>query len=254
MFIKKVIKYLFYHFISKNKVHIKLSSHIDFTSAFGNNCILKDNSRVSASRLGDKVTVCDNARIKQCELENNITIYDNVVVAYSSIGSFTYVSKDSSIYFAKIGKFCSMGQNVLIGLGQHPINHLSTSPLFYSIANQHKFEAFYTKQTIEEYKTVTIGNDVWIGTRAIILDGVTIGDGAIIATGAVVTKDVEPYAIVGGVPAKHIKYRFEEPVRKKLIALRWWDWSIDKIQQSKGLFAYKVNNETVDVLSEKSSS
>lgn len=254
MFFKKVIKYLFYHFVSKNKVDINLTSHVDFVSAFGKECTLKDNSRVSASTLGDKVTVSDNARIKQCELGDNITIYGNVVVAYSSVGSFTYISNDSRIYYAKIGKFCSVGQNVLIGLGQHPINHLSTSPLFYSIANLHKFEAFYRKQPIEEYKTVNIGNDVWIGTRAIILDGVTIGDGAIIATGAVVTKDVEPYAIVGGVPAKHIKYRFEEPVRKQLIALRWWDWSIDKIQQSKGLFAYKVNNETVDVLSEKSSS
>ena len=143
MFIKKVIKYLFYHFISKNKVHIKLSSHIDFTSAFGNNCILKDNSRVSASRLGDKVTVCDNARIKQCELENNITIYDNVVVAYSSIGSFTYVSKDSSIYFAKSGKLCSVGQNVLNGLGQHPINYLSKIPYFTLLPINISLKHFY---------------------------------------------------------------------------------------------------------------
>lgn len=247
MFLKRVIKYFYYHFVSKNKVAIHFISNTDFVSKFGKNCSLKKNSRVSNSTVGNSVTISENAKIKKCELGNQVTIYGDVVVVYSTIGDFSYVSKNTNIHLATVGKFCSIGQDALIGLGLHPTNFLSTSPVFYSANNQHQFNPFYTPQNFEEYKKINIGNDVWIGARAIILDGVSIGDGAIIAAGAVVSKDVEPYAIVGGIPAKFIKYRFAEEERKKLLELKWWNWEIDKIEHSKDLFSEALNLEHINL-------
>ena len=109
----------------------------------------------------------------------------------------------------------SVAYGVRIGLPEHPVNMVSTSPKIY--------RNIKLKDIKDVYFPPIIGNDVWIGANAIILQGVTIGDGAIIAAGAVVTKDVPPYAIVGGVPAKVIKYRFSDDVILKLLEIKWWD-------------------------------
>ena len=119
----------------------------------------------------------------------------------------------------KIGKYVSIARNVTLGLGQHPTNLVSTSPIIYNNNPQYL--------NVEQYlKPVEIDNDVWIGTSAIVMGGVHIHTGAIVAAGAVVTKDVPPYAIVGGVPAKIIKYRFDEPTRNKLLASKWWEYHV----------------------------
>lgn len=153
--------------------------------------------------------------------KNNI-IYDNTVVVNSQIGDYTYVGGNNKIQNAVIGKFCSIGTEVRIGLGIHPTNLKSTYPGFYTNPEYYRVEKLYDYNG-EEYKQVNIGNDVWIGARATILDGVKIGDGAIVAAGAVVAKDVPPYAIVGGVPAKVIKYRFDENRIEELLAEQWWN-------------------------------
>lgn len=122
----------------------------------------------------------------------------------------------------KIGKFCSISDEVTIFLGgEHEINTISSYP--FSLKNH------YSKGD------VTIGNDVWIGQSTIILSGVTIGDGAIIGANSLVTKDVKPYAVVGGNPAKLIKYRFDDDTIDKLLKIKWWDWSIDKIIHNRHL-------------------
>ncbi|MFT4802864.1 MAG: acetyltransferase-like isoleucine patch superfamily enzyme [Psychroserpens sp.] len=141
----------------------------------------------------------------------------------SSIGENTYISVNSRISETYIGKFCSIGPNLLCGWGIHPTNGISTSPMFYSNLNQAGYS--YVKESkIEEREVITIGNDVFIGMNVTILDGVKIGNGAIIGAGSVVTKDVPDYAIVGGVPAKLIKYRFDEYTVSQLLKLKWWDW------------------------------
>ncbi len=125
-----------------------------------------------------------------------------------------------------IGKYCSIADCVVLGCGDHPINTLSTSPFQYVYNKPEMYgNIIVPKSNIikREYSETFIGNDVWIGYRAFIKLGVKIGDGAIIGAGAVVTKEVEPYAIVGGVPAKLIKYRFDENIRKQLLELKWWD-------------------------------
>lgn len=160
----------------------------------------------------------------------NVHMLENSIVNDSKINSYTYIGKNCLIQNTSIGKFCSIANDVLIGLGKHPIDHFSTSTLFYRKNNTLKIELINRNLEFEEYKTINIGNDVWIGARAIIMDGVKIGDGAIIATNAVVVKDVPPYAIVGGVPAKIIKYRFSMEKIEELQEQKWWEWDLEEIK------------------------
>ncbi|MFD1551794.1 antibiotic acetyltransferase [Putridiphycobacter roseus] len=148
-----------------------------------------------------------------------------------TLGTYTYMSYDTVIRNADIGKFCSIGPRCLIGLGKHPVNdYLSTHPLFYS-ANSPLTFSFLKESTYQEIETITIGNDVWLGAGCIILDGVSIGDGAIVAAGAVVTKNVAPFSIVKGVPAKHSGYKFTPEKIKSIQDDPWWDKDIDWIKK-----------------------
>ena len=145
------------------------------------------------------------------------------------LGDYSYIAGNSRISNARFGKFCSIGPNFSCGLGIHPTNGISTSPMFYSIAKQNGITL--TKENkIEETKQTNVGNDVFIGANVTVLDGVKIGDGAVIGAGAVVVKDIPPYAIAVGVPAKVVKYRFEKDKIEKLLQIRWWDWEQLKLQ------------------------
>lgn len=128
----------------------------------------------------------------------------------------------------KIGSFCSVAENVKIGFGNHPINRISTSPVFYTSRNIFG-KSFCVDESVKEFHETFIGNDVLIGANVFIKDGINIGDGAIVGAGSVVTKDVDPYEVVGGNPARHLKYRFNETLRKKIISLQWWDWSDEEL-------------------------
>lgn len=164
------------------------------------------------SLLGDKVI-----------LSGKYSIQD------SEIGSFTSISTNSRISLTTIGKYCSIGPNFISGWGIHPTDGISTSPIFYSMSHA-TGKVFSKKNKIIERKRIKIGNDVWIGSNCIVLDGITIGNGCIIAAGAVVTKDVPDYAIVGGVPAKIIKYRFDDETIHELQKIKWWNFEDNDIQ------------------------
>lgn len=137
---------------------------------------------------------------------------------------YSYMGENCYIYHpeTKIGKYTSIAHNVIIGAGQHPLHWLSTHPFAWQGYN------FMLKNKInrinwQAYKPVIVGNDVWIGINTVIMDGVKIGDGAVIAANAVVTKDIPPYQVWGGVPAKFIKQRFDDTTIEELVSLKWWD-------------------------------
>jgi len=146
------------------------------------------------------------------------------------VGRSTYLT-NARVINARIGSFCSIGPGSIVGgLGKHPTDYLSTHPSFYSVNNASAI-SFAKENRFRECATTFIGNDVWIGARAIILDGVRVGTGAIIAAGAVVTKDVPPYAIVGGVPSRIIRKRFADEIIELLLEWKWWELPLDVISE-----------------------
>ena len=141
------------------------------------------------------------------------------------IGDYTGLMPGVSIRDKKtrIGKFCAIASDVMIGTGMHPTNYLTMKTFTYKPMGYWTIPEENRVKFIN-HKPVVIGNDVWIGTRAIIMDGIKIGNGAVVGAGAVVTRDVPPFAIVGGVPAKIIRYRFDEKTIQRIENLRWWDF------------------------------
>ncbi|MDR7871376.1 MAG: CatB-related O-acetyltransferase [Tissierellaceae bacterium] len=169
----------------------------------------------------------------QAKLGLRVKILKNVIVYKTSdIGDYSYVNSNSVIGIAKIGKFCSIGYNCQIGVEAHPTNFISTSPYLYGDDNIFRQKGIYN----ELHTASIIGNDCWIGSNAVIMQGVTIGDGAIIGAGSVVTKDVQPYSIVGGVPAKFIRYRFDKEERDYLLSSKWWELEEKSLIENKDIF------------------
>lgn len=196
----------------------------------------------SVCRLGTHTTIDSKAVFEGANRLGSDSVFLN-----SSMGYASYVSDHSFIKNTRIGRYTCIADNVLTVAGNHPLTFVSIHPAFYSTVQK---PSYVDKQKFEEFKyidserkiSIEIGNDVWIGTRATILEGVTIGDGAVVAAGAVVTKDVPPYAIVGGVPAKIIRYRFSDEEIEKLQELRWWEkgesWIKEHVNEFDGIHKF----------------
>lgn len=170
-----------------------------------------------------------------CNISPRAKVYMKCRLNGVTMDDYSYIGKCSIIHDTKIGKFCSISACCVIGLPSHPTNHLSTSPIFTSPSNALK-ETWVNEKVYESKISVDIGNDVWIGYGAMIPNNIKVGDGAIIAAGAVVTKDVPPYAIVGGVPARIIKYRFSQEVIDRLMQIRFWEHPISVIKNNIEVF------------------
>lgn len=182
------------------------------------------------------------------DLGENVKTFPGVRIdAQSSVkvGRFTSINGPGTeiccaINSIEIGAFCSIARQVSIQEYDHRSDRISTSGIASSIFGLTKNEDLVSKGGI------SIGNDVWIGSKVTITSGVTIGNGAIIAANSVVTKDVEPYAIVGGVPAKTIKMRFDQTTIEMLDKIQWWDWDMDKIRRNKILFTETLDWKSLD--------
>ncbi|WP_156291273.1 CatB-related O-acetyltransferase [Oceanobacillus salinisoli] len=176
-----------------------------------------------------------NYLIQKVLFEPPVRSRNTTIHSAGVIGAYTNLRGGVIRNVKSIGRFCNLAPGFTIGMGEHPVHYLSTHDFQYS-----ETFGFGSWQEAKNFKTTVprikskpspvIGNDVWIGANVTILKGVTIGDGAIIAAGAVVNKDVEPYAIVGGVPAKRIKYRFDKEIREKLLEIKWWNYTLESLE------------------------
>lgn len=190
--------------------------------------------------IGKNVTFADNLSLNKCVFGSNIKIGQYSYLDNVKYGNYSYNAARCSILNCEIGNFCSIAIGVNIGLGIHPLNSfVSTSPAFYSVHRQCG-STFADKQYFDETGNVVIGNDVWIGANAVILDNVKIGDGSVIAANSVVNRDVPSFAIVGGSPAKIIKYRFNDDEIIFLNKFKWWNKS-DEWLKSNFKYLHDIN-------------
>lgn len=161
----------------------------------------------------------------------------------TKIDRYSRIDKHSILANVTVGRFCSIAANARIGLGRHPLNYLSTHSIFYK---KNSLKNDWVSPINFSPLPVVIGHDVWIGINCIIVDGVKIGNGAVIGAGAVVTKDIPPYAIAVGVPARVVKYRFTPDVIDRLQDIKWWNWSDDEI--SSKILLFRESDLTMEVL------
>lgn len=168
--------------------------------------------------------------VLRSEVHKTAAISINCNVVDCKLGKHTYLGHDTQAVNADIGAFCSVSDHVFIGGAEHPMDWVSTSPAFENVGGS-LINKRFAKFDVPASKHTSIGSDVWIGHSAIIKAGVIIGHGAAIGAGSVVTKDVPPYAIVAGVPAKVIRYRFDEETICQLLETEWWSLDDDTIQK-----------------------
>ena len=199
-------------------------------SEIGKNCY------ILRSTFGKGTIVKDGCSIFDSTFDSHNAVYLNCTLSHVRFGAYSYVNESSAMGRVTLGRFSSIGPGFICGYGDHPTNFVTTSPLFYSTRKQCGV-SFTETSLYDEQQQTTIGNDVWIGARTFVRDGLKIGDGALIAAGAVVTADVPEYAIVGGVPAKLIRYRFPEDIVQQLLEIQWWNWNEERLRQAQPYLA-----------------
>lgn len=167
--------------------------------------------------------------IKNSNIDKSAKIGSGSQLVNTTMGKYSYCGYDCMLINVVIGSYCSLASKIEIGGARHPIEWVSTSPVFNDSNAIIKYK--YSIHHYDENRITTIGNDVWIGSGVIIKEGVKIGNGSIVAMGSIVTKDIPPYEIWGGNPAKFIRKRFSDEIIAELQNIEWWDFSEEKLKQ-----------------------
>ena len=196
------------------------------------NVVIYNNVRISDSVLERDCVIGEDSVLNNCQIGNYCKLNRNTMLGNTKIGDYTYAGMRLTAFHSLIGKFCSISWNVTIGGANHDYNKLTTHAMLYN----KQFGMTDTPLYDRFNNSCVIGNDVWIGAGAQVLRGTNIGDGAVIAAGAVVTRDVEPYSIMAGVPAKKIGQRFNNTIIDKLEEIKWWDFDSAIIKENITLF------------------
>lgn len=202
------------------------------------------------SSLGPFVSVGDDSILINADLEGNIAVNRRNFIQDAKVGRFTYTGQNTTIRGSSVGRFCSISWNVSVGGKDHGMDRVTNSALwaFHNMdGNKPEPSSFvYAK----DEPACVLGSDVWVATNAVVLRGVVVGDGAVIAAGCVVTRDVEPYTVVAGVPGKVIRSRFPDQLRQALLDLKWWDWPVEIIRENLALiYSTKVDQSVIERLS-----
>jgi chloramphenicol O-acetyltransferase type B len=211
-------------------------SELGASSQLGDNVIVGHGSRMAQSALGHGCVIETQTEIFNSSLADFVSIQPKCALNDVRVGRYSYIARETHLNDVAIGSFASIGPRTLLGCGEHPSGFISTAPVFYSTRRQCG-TTFAPTDLFAERKRIVLGHDVWLGAHVFVRDGLTIGDGAIIAAGSVVTQDVAPYAIVGGVPAKLIRMRFSDDEVKRLLALQWWNWDEARLRAAQPWFA-----------------
>lgn len=175
-------------------------------------------------------SVHPDAEVKQCRLGRFTAVGARTLMEETELGDYSYIVNDGEVIYAQIGKFCSIAAQTRLNPGNHPMWRASQSHFTYRASRY--FSGAADEAAFFEWRRahpVTIGHDVWIGHGAVVLPGVRIGTGSVVAAGAVVTRDVEPYMIAAGVPAKPLRRRFPARIAERMAEIGWWDWDHDTL-------------------------